>query len=479
MIDGSVRDGCYVPRIGAALTEATRCTLLREPTNVAERSMSAQLPSRLWNALPFTSRAGERSSLGDTTFRALKHRNYRLFYFGQCISLSGTWMQTVAQAVLVLEISDSKVALGTVAMLQFLPITLFVLFAGVLADRVPKRELIVATRVLAMLQAIVLAALVWSGNVELWHVYVLAFVLGVANAFEQPARQAFVVEMVGRDDLMNAVALNSGMFNLARLIGPAIGGLVIAAFGVKWAFTLNALSFLPVMWALLAMNMAALHTSRGRATATGNPFGELRDGIAFVLRTPPAMLIMIMMAAIGTFGINFTVMLPLVNRYVLDRGAAGLGFMTSAVGLGALVAAFTLASRERITRRTLFAGALGFSLLLLALAFSELYFVTLLILVGMGVANITFASTANTSLQLTAPDELRGRVMSLYMLLLAGSTPIGGYLTGVTSEAIGVSAAVAINGLICLLGVGAGGLYYMTHRAAFVAEPEPTIEKVA
>src|SRR6185295_2132148 len=204
--------------------------------------MAGRLPSRMSQALPRRrvppldegpeEPFAPAPSGFSNTFRALRNRNYRLFYFGQTISLSGTWMQTIAQAWLVLQITDSKLALGTVTMLQFLPITIFVLFAGVIADRVPKRNFILCT------QALVLTALVWSGNVELWHVYVLAFVLGVANAFEQPTRQAFVVEMVGKDDLMNAVALNSGVFNAARLVGPAIGGFVIATVGVKAAFLL-------------------------------------------------------------------------------------------------------------------------------------------------------------------------------------------------------------------------------------------------
>ena len=203
------------------------------------------------------------------TFRALRNRNYRLYYFGQSISLCGTWMQTVAQAILVLRITDSKVALGTVMMLQFLPITIFVLFAGVIADRLPKRNFILVTQAVAMAQALLLTALVWTGAVELWHVYVLALMLGLANAFEQPTRQAFVVEMVGREDLVNAVALNSSMFNGARLIGPAIGGVLIAAVGLKWAFLLNGLSFIPTIGALLLMNPAMFYAVATRP-AQGN-----------------------------------------------------------------------------------------------------------------------------------------------------------------------------------------------------------------
>ncbi len=417
---------------------------------------------------PVAALSPEAPQLLGGTFRALRNRNYRLFYFGQTISLSGTWMQTIAQAWLVLQLTDSKVALGTVTMLQFLPITIFVLFAGVIADRVPKRNFILATQALAMSQALVLASLVWSGHIELWHVYVLALVLGLANAFEQPTRQAFVVEMVGKEDLMNAVALNSGMFNGARLIGPAIGGFVIATVGVKAAFLLNGISFIPVIAGLLMMDMTTLYATDRRRNPSGkiNPLGELREGLAYALRTPPAMLIVILVAIIGTFGYNFTVMLPLLDRYVLHRGSVGLGFMTAAVGLGALVSALLLARREQSTRYTLFAGGAAFSVLLGAVALSEWFFVTLLFLLLLGVANTAFAATANTSLQLATPDHLRGRVMALYMLLFAGSTPIGGYLTGLMAEHLGVQTAVGIESALCVVGVGAGLLYYFSHREA-------------
>ncbi len=409
------------------------------------------------------------------TFRALRHRNYRLFYTGQTISLSGTWMQTVAQALLVLEITDSKIALGTVTMLQFLPITIFVLFAGVIADRVPKRNFILLTQVLAMVQALTLTALVWSGRVELWHIYGLALTLGLANAFEQPTRQAFVVEMVGRDDLMNAVALNSGMFNGARLIGPAVGGLIIAAFGLKWAFLFNAVSFVPVIASLLMMDVSKLHATKGRVSEGGNPIVELREGLRFAARTPSVLLILILVGIIGTFGYNFTVMLPLLSRYVLGLGSTGLGFMTAAVGLGALVSALTLASRKEVTMRTLFGGGAAFGLLLGAVAFSQWYVVTLLFLLFLGVANTIFAATANTSLQLATPDHLRGRVMALYMLLFAGSTPIGGFLTGFMAEHLGVSTAIGLNAAMCLLGVAVGLLYYVSHRAAIGHTADATL----
>jgi MFS family permease len=396
------------------------------------------------------------------TFRAFKHRNYRIFYMGQAVSLTGTWMQTIAQSWLVLELTDSKAQLGFVTMLQFLPITLFVLPAGVLADRVSKRELLMATRLLAMVQSILLAVLVASGQVEYWHVCILALVLGVANAFEQPTRQAFIVEMAGKDDLMNAVALNSGLFNATRLVGPALGGILIAAFGVEVAFFINAVSFVPTIWALLAMNMGELFTSEIRRGA--NVLADLREGLSYVYRSPPTLLVVIMAVFIGMFGFNFIVALPLISKYVLDGGAAELGFLTAALGLGAVISALVIAGRSRISRRTIFVGGTAFSVLLAGVAASEIFPLTIVLLFFLGVALTSFAATANTTMQLSTPDHLRGRVMGLWMLLFAGSTPFGGYLTGFMSEHLGVQTAITFNAAMCGLGVAAGLLYYTTHR---------------
>ena len=398
------------------------------------------------------------------TFRAMRNRNYRLYYFGQMISLSGTWMQTIAQAWLVLQITDSKVALGTVTMLQFLPITVFVLFAGVIADRVPKRNFLFVTQSVAMSQAFALTVLVWSGHVQLWHVYMLAMVLGLANAFEQPTRQALVVELVGKRDVVNAVALNSGMFNAARLVGPAIGGLIIATVGVKAAFLVNGVSFFPVIAALLLMRTSEMYIDPQRAVSTTNPLAELREGLAYAFRTPSALLIVILVAIVGTFGYNFTVMLPLIDRYVLGQGSVGLGFLTAALGLGSVISALLLASREAATKRTLFIGGTVFTLLLGAVAFSQWYFATLGLLLFMGIFSTAFHATANTSMQLASPDRLRGRVMALYMLLFAGSTPIGGFLTGYLAEHLGVSTAVGICAALSGVGMIAGFVYYMSHR---------------
>ena len=381
-------------------------------------------------------------------------------------------MQTIAQSWLVIELTNSEAAVGLVTTLQFLPITFLVLFGGVVADRMPKRNLILAARVLAMSQAFLLATLVSSGHIELWHVYGLALVLGLANAFEQPARQAFVVELVGRDDLMNAVALNSGNFNAARLIGPSVAGLVIAGAGVEAAFLLNALSFVPSILLLTTMDLSELHITSRRSGASVGALSELREGIAYVLKTPAALLIIILMAFVGTFGFNFIVVVPLLAKFVLDGGSVELGFLTAAIGLGALFSALMIAGNRRASRFMLFAGGACFALLLGAVALSESYSVTLILLMFVGAANIVFATTANTSLQLATPDHLRGRVMALFMLLVAGSTPIGASFTGLVAGQFGVQTAVALLSVLCLVGVGAGFLYYLTHKAQIESTSE-------
>jgi MFS family permease len=258
-------------------------------------------------------------------------------------------------------------------------------------------------------------------------VYVLALVLGVSNAFEQPTRQAMVIEMVGKDDLINAVALNSGLFNGARLVGPSVAGVVIAIAGTEAAFAINAVTFVPSILALTMMDLSELKVTGRRPEAPANPLGELREGLSFVLRTPAALMIMILVAFLGTFGYNFITVLPLVARYVLHGDSVDLGFLTAALGLGAFLSALVIASQRRASRPSLFVGGALFALFLGAVALSESFYLSMLFLLLTGMANIVFAATSNTSLQLATPDHLRGRVMALYMLLIAGSTPLGSW----------------------------------------------------
>jgi len=289
-----------------------------------------------------------------------------------------------------------------------------------------------------------------------------------------PSRQSFAIEMVGREDLMNAVALNSGMFNGARLIGPAIGGFIIAAFGLETAFLLNGISFIPVLISLSMIRKNELYASEHKRTEQ-NPLRDLREGISFAWRTPAIRLVIILVAMIGTFGYNFTVMLPLINQYVLHHGSVGLGFLTAAVGFGSLVSALFLAGRKAATRYSLFLGAIGFSALLGAVAVSTNVYLTMVCLVGVGAAGTIFATTANTSIQLASPDHMRGRVVSLYMLLFAGSTPIGGLLMGLIASGWSTQAAIAIFAVLCAAGTALGGLYYVTNKSAVVKSSEVPI----
>jgi MFS family permease len=311
-------------------------------------------------------------------FRSLRSYNYRLFFFGQMVSVTGTWMQTIAQAWLVLDLTDSPLALGTVTMLQFLPVSLLVLFGGVLADKMPKRRVLVVTQTAAMVQAFALAFLTWSDLIALWQIYALAATLGLTNALDNPARQAFVVEMVDSDDVVNAIALNSSLFNTARLVGPALGGVLIAVAGVGTAFFINGVSFVAVIIGLLLMKSHLLRpASRG---GEGRVLGQLMEGLRYALQTPAVLFIMILMAAIGTFGYNFTVVLPLLARNVLHVGSIGFGAMTSATGVGSLVAALALATIGKTSRRTLVVGAAAYAILLAAVAGSHWFGLTLVLL---------------------------------------------------------------------------------------------------
>lgn len=397
-------------------------------------------------------------------FRALRVRNYRLYWLGQLVSLIGSWMQTTAQAWLVLRLTTSPFALGLVAALQFLPITLLSLLGGVIADRVPKHRLILVTQTLAMAQAAIFGILVGSGAIQLWHVYLLAVTQGVINAIDTPARQAFSVELVGREDVVNAVGLNSMLFNGARIVGPAAAGLMIAGFGIAPMLYLNAASFLAVITGLLLMNPVEMF-------AVGKPAGgsvteRLREGLSYSRRTPEVLLVLIVVGVIGTFGFNFTVMLPLIAGFVLRTDAAGFGGLTAFLGVGSLAAAIATAYARRVTTQRLLLASAGFGLLLSAVALSSSFALTAALLVGLGFAGITFATTANSLLQLKVPDALRGRVMSLYFLLFAGSTPIGALLIGAASDSFGVPAALLLCAALCMLGVGGAVLYRRATAAA-------------
>lgn len=402
-------------------------------------------------------------------FQALEVRNYRLFWYGQLISLTGTWMQRTAQDWLVIQLTHSPFAVGFVTVCQFLPIMLLTLVGGVIIDRLPKLPLIIVTQTVLFIQAIVFTVLVASGAIQIWHIYILAAVQGLAAAFDNPARQAFVPEMVGRKYLVNAVALNSMIFNGARVLGPAVAGIIIARIGIAPALGLNAISFIPVIGCLFMMDRRALNPAP-RVT-TGRVSQRLNEGLRYSWNTPRIRIIMIIVAAIGTFGYNFSVVIPLVAGFILKTDAEGFGYLSAFLGIGSLVAAFVTAYNKRVTLRLLLLGSLAFSLLFGLLAFSTSFALTSLLLAALGFAGIIFTTSSNTLLQLSVPDELRGRVMSLFILLLAGTTPIGGLLIGTLSDRFGVSVALAVCATCCLLGVGVGYFYLWRANGSAGAPP--------
>lgn len=404
----------------------------------------------------------------ERTFHSLKNRNYRLYWIGQVVSLSGTWMQRIAQAWLVLQLTHSPLALGTVTAIQFTPILIFSLFGGVVADRVPKWRFLLLTQSVMAVQALVLAILVASGQIHLFHIYLLAGVLGIASALDGPTRQAFVSELVGLDDLPNAVALNSTIFNTSRILGPAFGGLMIATVGTAGCFFLNAFSFLGVIGGLLLMDPTRFFT--GRPIRRGNMIGQIGEGLRYAVTTPDTALPLILMAILGTFGYNFTVILPLIADEVLHMGPIGFGVLTAAMGVGSLAAALGVAYQGRATRQALLIGATGFSITLFLVALSHWWFITVPLLALLGLCSIIFSATANTRLQTVAPSHLRGRIMSIYQLLFAGTTPIGSLIVGGLAERSNVQWAVAIVAGLCLLGVVVGLVYLRTHSKELLPE---------
>jgi MFS family permease len=386
------------------------------------------------------------------TFRSLHVRNYRLWFFGQTVSQSGTWMQAVAQSWLVWTLTHSAFDLGLTAAMQFLPVLLLGTVGGVIADRFDKRKVLLVTQTAFTIQAAALWALVATGAVQLWMVWTLALVMGLINAADNPSRQSFAVEMVGPDDLANAVGLNSVIVNASRLVGPAIAGLLIATAGLSWAFLLNALSFGAVIAALLAMRPAELH--RGRPVARAK--GQIRAGLRYAwskweLRVP-----LLMMAVIGTLAYNFNVILPLFAGDVFHRGGGTLGALTATMGAGALVGALFTASRRRPGYLLLTVVTLVFGACIVAVAFAPTLPVVLLLLMPMGAASVTFIATANSLLQLHSSAAMRGRVMALWAIVFLGSTPIGAPLTGYLAAHLGARTTLALAGVATLLaGLGA------------------------
>ena len=384
--------------------------------------------------------------------RALNHRDFRLFWIGQSISSVGSWMQSVGLSWLVLELTNSPFRLGVVSALQFGPVLLLSAIAGVVVDRTPKRSLILATQTALMAPAFALAVLSWGGWVQYWHVAILAGLIGVVNALDMPTRQSFLVEMVGREDLLNAMALNSATFNAARVVGPAIGGLLIARYGIALAFLLNAISFLAVV-----INLAAVQAGSEARPRRGTTIREeLADGIRYATRTPQVALILGLVFAVSTFAMNHGVLVPLYAREVLHEGVHVFGLLMASLGAGAVAGAIaiaTLGSGGRPPLSSVVIPGIGVALAIVTLGFVRHFAVAATILFLIGIMQIIFQNGCNTIVQVTVPDELRGRVMGVYMMVFAGATPVGASLIGSVAEGAGVPAACLVGGSLALIGV--------------------------
>lgn len=382
---------------------------------------------------------------------AFRSYNFRLFFVGQLVSQAGSWMQKVGQAWLVLELTHSPFALGTVVSLQALPILCGTLFAGVIVDRVPKHRLLLITQSAALVQATLLAWLTISGGIQLWQIYILAALLGMVNAFDNPSRLAFLMELVGRDKVVNAVGLSSAVENGARLLGPAFAGLVIALWGVGVCFALNAASFMAVLAALLCMRRGDFLALPLLQRDGRRILGQLGEGLRFVFGIPELVTVLIVLAGIGCFGYNFNTIVPLLAEQGLHLGADGFGLLMSAVGTGAVVGAVVVASMKPATHRRILIAGFAFGAVELSLSQTPVFATAFLQLALMSFCGMLFSTSCNSMLQLGVPNELRGRVMGLYTMAMAGTSPIGALLTGTLTNAFGIRTTLASWGSVCIL----------------------------
>jgi MFS family permease len=381
--------------------------------------------------------------------RALRHRNFQLFFSGQLISLIGTWMQSVAQSWLVYRLTGSALLLGSVGFASQVPVFLFAPLGGIAADRFNRRHIVIATQVAAMLLAFGLAGLTLFHKVQVWHVFVLASLLGVVNAFDIPGRQSFLVDMVGREDLMNAIALNSSMFNGARVIGPAIAGILVAKIGEGWCFFANAVSYIAVIIGLLLMRV---HSPVRIAMAS--PLEHMMEGFRFVNRTAPIRALLLLLGLVSLVGMPYVVLMPIFADQILHGGARGLGILMGATGVGALLGALTLAFRQGVKGlgRWVAWCCAGFGTSLVIFALSRTFWVSVILLLPVGYFMMLQMSSSNTLIQVMVPDALRGRVMAVYSMMFMGMAPIGALFGGALADRLGAPLTVAIGGVASVAG---------------------------
>jgi MFS family permease len=391
-------------------------------------------------------------------FSAVRHRNFRLYWIGQIVSLVGTWMQSVSQPWLVLLLDGSPIQLGAVLALQFAPALALAPLGGVIADRVDKRRLLLITESVAALQAAVLFVLTFTGLIEIWQIMVMALALGFVNALDLPVRQSLAAELVPREDLMNAIALNSTSFSLARVIGPAVAGVTLALYGPAFNFAINAVSYLGVLTALVLMDPAAMQPIE-RPEQRPSVRASLAEGVRYAVRTPTVLWPLVLLGGIGMFGMNFQTLLPLFARFTLDLGADGFGALFAAMGLGALIGSLALAfiGSRRPLVGMMIGGGISFAIFEAGLGLSRTPLTAFPVIVIVGLSSMLMINTINITVQRSVPNALRGRVMALYVTVFAGSTPIGGLFAGTVAQTWGPPAGFLVGAAASLLFIGLVG----------------------
>jgi MFS family permease len=384
-----------------------------------------------------------------TALRALRHRNFQLFFGGQLISLIGTWMQSVAQAWLVYRLTKSALLLGSVGFASQIPVFLVAPLGGITADRVNRQRLVIATQISSMILAGILAWLTLSGRVQVWHIFALASLLGIVNAFDIPGRQSFLVDMVGKEDLMNAIALNSSMFNGARVIGPAIAGILVARIGEGWCFAANSISYVAVIVGLWLM-----HVHSAPRASKHSPIEDIIEGFRWVNHTRVIRALLLLIGLVSLVGMPYTVLMPIFADRILHGGARGLGILMGATGVGALFGALTLAVKTGVKGLgrwvVISCASLGVSLFLFS--FSTSFWLSVVLLLPAGYSMMLQMACSNTLIQTMVPDQLRGRVMSVYSMMFMGMAPFGAFFGGALADRIGAPITIAIGGITCVLG---------------------------
>jgi len=394
--------------------------------------------------------------------RALRHRNFQLFFAGQLISLIGTWMQSVAQSWLVYKLAHSALLLGAVGFCGQIPILILAPFGGVVADRVHRRTVVIAAQVSSMILAFVLALLTLTHHIKIWEIFALAIGMGIVNAFDIPARQSFIVEMVGKEDMQNAIALNSSMFNGARIIGPAVAGLLVAAIGEGWCFLLNALSYIAVIVGLLMMQV----TKREIHPASASAFGHIAEGFRYVRSTKPVRALLSLIAVVSVIGTPYAVLMPIFADKILHGGPSALGYLMGSAGCGALCGALLLAARHGLKGLGLWVAmsSAGFGVSLILFAQSRHLLTSEIALLPVGFCMMIQMASTNTLIQSMVPDRLRGRIMSVYSMVFMGMAPIGALMAGALSHRLGAPLAVSIGGVVCVCAAGIFGMQLPSFR---------------